>query len=227
METIINDIRYQEVLGEMYVVGFIRGSVIKEVCIPEAVNELPVTKIAPDAFKGTAIKELWLPCTITEICSHAFENCLWLEEVNIGSSNGNELHIHHNAFKNCPELMYFDACGRPTIVDSYAFTHCSKLKDLDIMATKISAYAFYECNDLHDLCLGNDAMLLGYCLDGCPIEKLCAIGNASFTPETLDYFTKRNAKIYCTKTSNLQDLAYSGYPVEIYSDDIDDILLMN
>ena len=40
-------------------------------------------------------------------------------------------------------------------------------------------------------------------------------------------YPKLNAKIYCTKTSNLQDLAYSGYPVEIYSDDIDDILLMN
>jgi hypothetical protein len=57
------------------------------VVIPATYNNLPVTQIRPDAFKGTAITSVTIPDSVTYIDVAAFSGCASLTSVTFGGAN--------------------------------------------------------------------------------------------------------------------------------------------
>jgi len=74
--------------------------------LPETFEDKPVTKIAKDGFKGTAIESVTIPNTITTIEQNAFANATKLFYVLI-SEDSQLKTIESNAFLNCSQLATF------------------------------------------------------------------------------------------------------------------------
>lgn len=227
MEIIVNGVRYKEISGQMQVLGLVPGICPTELNIPDIVDGKPVTSIFPSAFKGASFTQVWLPSTIAIICSQSFENCKKLKEVSIGGAGefDDVLHIGENAFKDCTNLVNFDAWNCIVNLDSYAFANCKKLEFLDMSIKQLSSHVFHNCQSVVDIGLANNAVLDDDCLEGCVLQKICTIGDATIPKKILDYLFKTNTKVYCTRNSNLLELIYDGYPIELYSEEEEDILL--
>lgn len=71
------------------------------VTIPATIEGYPVTKIADNAFAGTAVTSVILPATVTHIGWFAFYGCPALEALSLTAS---VTRIDYAAFDNCPRL---------------------------------------------------------------------------------------------------------------------------
>jgi hypothetical protein len=71
----------------------------------------PVTRIADEAFKGTAVTSVIVPDTVTELGWFAFADCTSLTSVTLPASVAS---IGYGAFDGCPNLTVY--CPK----DSYA-----------------------------------------------------------------------------------------------------------
>lgn len=119
---------YRAVDDHIEITGNKNGLSILE--IPAEIDGLPVTKIAPGAFKNTLILEVFLPVTIEEIGDEAFSGCTALQQ-----------------FHFSPVLQS---------IGKRAFYGCSKLKVIIIpdTVTEIGEEAFAAC-DLQNVILPN------------------------------------------------------------------------
>lgn len=114
----------------------LNGSVI----LPAYINNKPITKIMPCAFKNavnvTAVK---LPYTIAEIGNSAFYNCTGLQRIELP-----------DGLKEIP----FEA-----------FRNCAALTEINLpRVTKISTSAFYNCSSLTSLHIPQSVRVIGNCI---------------------------------------------------------------
>ena len=114
----------------------LNGSVI----LPAYINNKPITKIMPCAFKNavnvTAVK---LPYTIAEIGNSAFYNCTGLQRIELP-----------DGLKEIP----FEA-----------FRNCAALTEINLpRVTKISTSAFYKCSSLTSLHIPQSVREIGNCI---------------------------------------------------------------
>lgn len=114
----------------------LNGSVI----LPAYINNKPITKIMPCAFKNavnvTAVK---LPYTIAEIGNSAFYNCTGLQRIELP-----------DGLKEIP----FEA-----------FYNCAALTEINLpRVTKISTSAFYKCSSLTSLHIPQSVREIGNCI---------------------------------------------------------------
>ena len=114
----------------------LNGSVI----LPAYINNKPITKIMPCAFKNavnvTAVK---LPYTIAEIGNSAFYNCTGLQRIELP-----------DGLKEIP----FEA-----------FYNCAALTEINLpRVTKISTSAFYNCSSLTSLHIPQSVREIGNCI---------------------------------------------------------------
>lgn len=84
----------------------------KDVVIPAAIEDKPVTKIADGAFSGKIINTVALPASVTEIGANAFKSCVYLTSATL---NEGLLTIGDNAFAFCQKLA---SCNIPATVTS-------------------------------------------------------------------------------------------------------------
>ena len=112
------------------------GSVI----LPAYINNKPITKIMPCAFKNavnvTAVK---LPYTLAEIGNSAFYNCTGLQRIELPDGLKE---IPLEAFYNCAALTEINLPG----------------------VTKISTSAFYKCSSLTSLHIPQSVRVIGNCI---------------------------------------------------------------
>lgn len=114
----------------------LNGSVI----LPAYINNKPITKIMPCAFKNavnvTAVK---LPYTIAEIGNAAFYNCTGLQRIELPAG-----------LKEIP---------------LEAFRNCAALTEINLpRVTKISTSAFYKCSSLTSLHIPQSVRVIGNCI---------------------------------------------------------------
>ena len=82
-----------------------------QVVIPERIGDYPVTRIADNAFRGTAVRSVVVPSTVTAIGWFAFADCRSLTSVTLPASVTS---IDYGAFDGSPYVTLY--CPR----DSYA-----------------------------------------------------------------------------------------------------------
>lgn len=112
------------------------GSVI----LPAYINNKPITKIMPCAFKNavnvTAVK---LPYTIAEIGNSAFYNCTGLQRIELP-----------DGLKEIPLESFYN---------------CAALTEINLpRVTKISTSAFYKCSSLTSLHIPQSVREIGNCI---------------------------------------------------------------
>jgi hypothetical protein len=100
--------------------------------------------IIPETYEGKPV---------TEIASHAFDECWRLESISIPSS---VVVIGDHAFSSCYSVESIKISNSVTNIGRYAFWHCSNVSDVVIPSsvTEIS-WAFINCSNLTSVIIEN------------------------------------------------------------------------
>lgn len=100
------------------------------------------------AFKNTKIKSIIIPSNIVTIPSHLFEDCKFLQYVEIADGVEN---ISEYAFNNCKSLYTLIIPNSIRHIYEYSFNHCENLEDVSLKDTYVEAltdYSFAYCSNL-------------------------------------------------------------------------------
>ncbi len=160
---------------------------ITKVIIPEGVE-----RIDSYAFSMlTALEEVVLPSTLTEIAYYAFYGCEKLEKISFSGENNLKL-INYSAFMDCNLTGTLDL-PRAYVIGDYAFWGNEKLAAIHLPDTlqSIGTYAFAGCKSLAEVTVSAKQVKYGpYAFTGC--ESLTSFQvNASMIPAGMFYQCKK------------------------------------
>ncbi len=159
---------------------------ITKVIIPEGVE-----RIDSYAFSLlTALEEVVLPSTLTEIAYGAFEGCTNLKTITFSGENNLKL-INKGAFQGC-NLQGTLELPRGYVIGDYAFAGNQNLEGIHVAETlqSIGDYAFAGCKKLSDVQITAKQVKYGaYCFNGCESLKSFTV-NASVIPAGMFYQAK-------------------------------------
>ncbi len=134
--------------------------------IPETVAGFNVTTIGSACFKSSKITSVYIPKTVTNINTAAFNNCQSLKSVYFLGTN--YVDIGESVFENCIALSNVSLSANTTAIGANAFANCTSLKKLKIpeSVTVIGQNAFAGCSkDLTIVCKSGtiaETVALGY-----------------------------------------------------------------
>ena len=134
--------------------------------IPETVAGFNVTTIGSACFKNQKITSVYIPKTVTNINTAAFNNCQSLKSVYFLGTN--YVDIGESVFENCISLSNISLSANTTAIGANAFANCTSLKKLKIpeSVTVIGQQAFAGCSkDLTIVCKSGtiaETVALGY-----------------------------------------------------------------
>ena len=146
-EVVVNEVKYNVYSEHAEVVGY-SEKISEEVVITNKIKEIPVTKIAEDAFIGLEIlKSVTIPETVTEIDDYAFCRCNNLDKIE-GMKNVKS--IGWASFSACEKLKELTLPNSLETIGAYAFYECRSLTAITIpdSVTDLGAGAFFECEEL-------------------------------------------------------------------------------
>lgn len=101
------------------------------VVVPDTIEGLPVTSLAPGAFASSAVTRVTLPESVVELGNGVFSNCAELESVTLG---GSVTSLPDWAFSNCPRLADIRIPSGVTNIGAYAVSGCAGLTTIRIPA---------------------------------------------------------------------------------------------
>ena len=115
--------------------------------IPSHVKNLPVTKIAANAFKGTEFKAIHIPDTVCIVKDNAFAQCQNLETISLSKKI---VHLPKGFVKDCAKLKRIHYGCNLRVIDDYAFENCASIETFwfDTSLTRIGKRAFKNCLNL-------------------------------------------------------------------------------
>lgn len=155
-----NDFYYNASEGEIVITG-ISSQQKGSVCIPDSVYGLPVTEIAPEAFRGNnRITRMTIPASVNQIGERAFSQMYALNSISVDAANMNyctEDDCLYDKDKTClylcPAGKYITSYTAPEslkVIAEEAFYGCSSLKTavLNENLETIGSKAFYDCTML-------------------------------------------------------------------------------
>lgn len=123
------------------VVGLLLGAG-SEVVIPETYKDIPVTRIAPEAFRGSEqLKSVVLPDTLKTVGAYAFAECTALEKIVLPNS---VTLVDKGAFSNCTALTEASFGTALEEIKAEAFSHCVRLTSVTLPTSikKVGSRAF-------------------------------------------------------------------------------------
>lgn len=133
--------------------GVLPGDLVGDFVIPETIG-LPnkggcsVVEIASLAFENCVnITEITIPDTVITIGLRAFKGCTHLNKVTIGAS---VQQINNMAFQQCVRLSNIIVPDNLTVIGNFAFADCEGIRAITIpeSVTSIGDYAFSGCTGL-------------------------------------------------------------------------------
>ncbi len=136
-------------------------SLIGDVEIPEAYDELPITNIEDEAFYDcTGITRVVIPETVETIGQEAFYNCSDLVSVKIPESVTS---IGNSAFSRCESLYEITVPSSVTTMGTGVFLGCYSLSKAKILSSEINITQnlFKNCLKLYSVELAEGPTVIG------------------------------------------------------------------
>lgn len=212
---------YEATYGnKLQLTGFVDGFQTNILVIPEEVEGKKVIQISPSAFaNNTCIEKVSMPESMEFIGTDAFENCSNLETVELtpvaNFKQALTLTIGCHAFSNCCKLSQFISKDRIVTLQAQCFRDCIFLSNLNVYIQQVEALSFFCCNSLREIKFSYSARLDRNSLTNSSIKSLKFKGDGIIPQSTLKFISEHNIKITCVPESNLENLAYCGYIIEI------------
>ena len=152
--------------------------------IPETVKT-----IKDYAFYGADFSAISIPASVKEYEGTAFEDCGWLKEINVDSSNvvySSDNGVFYNKDKSelikIPQSMEaetYTIASTVKTIREYAGIYCSDIQNL-IMSKNVENIgykAFYNCNSLKTVELNNVVSIESEAFENCYNLESCTFGN--------------------------------------------------
>jgi hypothetical protein len=142
------------------------------VMIPTNINGMTVTSIGDYAFSGTTLINVFVPKSITNLYSTAFNECSSLTNITVDAQNPAYSSLAGVLFdKNQMKLIDYP-CGMVgsytvpesvTSIGDFAFPFCLNLTNIIIpdSVTNIGQYAFYACSGLVNFTIPTNVTTIG------------------------------------------------------------------
>lgn len=148
-----------------------------------------VTCIPPEAFKGTSIKELYIPDSVLEIGYGAFSSCSHLRSVRLSASLQS---IPSYAFEACTMLNEIIIPDGVEEIAPYAFKH-SGLQSITIpdSVREIGEYAFWGCTDMTAIYVGSGVTHIA----STALQEVSALQSMTVSTDNPIYTAKNNCLI--------------------------------
>ena len=221
MEFIYEGIKYVEEQDGLVVLGFSDENYNQNLEIPAFVKGIPVVEIGKDAFATRNIRTAVLPASLSVIRYGAFALCFTLKEVSFFTTDNfqekDALIIEKHAFWCCEYLEYIMAGNRTIHICEAGLKRCCSLIQLQCVISCAESESLQFCRQLEGVVFANDAIIDNYVFGNTGITQLVFIGNATIAPITLSDIWFRQIKILCVENSNLTELAYDGFKIELFS----------
>ena len=122
-----------------------------EITIPSEINNYPVSRIAASAFENcTFLEEVNIWADVIIIGESAFEGCTNLKEISIPSS---VFEIYDSTFEGCINLEETNIWGDVVRIGVNAFKNCVSLKEISIPSSclLVDKSAFEGCTDMEEV----------------------------------------------------------------------------
>lgn len=174
-----------------------------------------ITRIGHEAFQNDAwLMRLRIPPVVGKIGHHAFTGCHHLKNIML-SPTTNPILIRESAFDGCDNLK--GLCFlRPTSIEQGAFANCSSLVLLDGQINFVGNNTFQNCRNLKSVNFHKTVTIEDDAFLNCnKLKEFTFFGDVICSEMFLEKVLK-NVKIACTTDSNLAQLAYAGYCVEVF-----------
>ena len=187
----------------------------ENIIIPEIVANRYTTTIAHESFiNDTFLKMVKIPKSITKIGHKAFMGCERLDAVIIPNTF-EELTIRYQAFQDCKTMPGIEIM-RPTIIENMAFAGCTNMKIVRGMIDKVEEGAFDGCKSLEQVHFHTAVSLEDGIFDGCNNLKEITFADHVYCTDDFIKHVLSKVKVKCKKHSNLVQLAYEGYCIEVF-----------
>ena len=170
-------LEYVEAERAYTVVGLLLGAG-SEVSIPKTYKDMPITKIAPEAFRGNEdLTSVSIPDSVTEIGEYAFAECTALVRVALPKT---VVSLGRGAFSNCIALESVTLGTSLRTIEAETFFHCSRLTEIVLPESviRVGARAFASCSSLAKVSLPSRLSSIGTeAFAGCAATELSYAGN--------------------------------------------------
>ena len=172
-------LEYVEADRSYTVVGLLLGAG-ETVVIPETYKNLPITRIAAEAFRGNAtLTAVTIPDTVTYIGEYAFAECTALKSVSLPNS---VVSLGRGAFSNCVSLSSLKLSTALKSLEAETFYRCQLLTEVTIptSVTSIGARAFAGGTALKTVSLPSRLSSIGTeTFSGCAVTTVSYAGKKS------------------------------------------------
>lgn len=164
-----NNFNYRFIGNEVAIEGY--KGIETNVVIPEKLQGIAVTQILDNAFRGTNIKSITISDNVNAIGSHAFADCMYLEEINIGKGI---TEISNYAFAGCGSLKSVVIPGTVKTVGVGAFSYNEFLETVEMVdgTRAIRDSAFRNCYNLKSVVIPDTVVEFGsaiFEMSGAPV----------------------------------------------------------
>jgi len=158
------DLTYQNLKyrnkGTYVLISGITDTEMKEVIIPDKIEDLEVRGICDNSFLNcTALETVVLPDSVTQIGMYCFKGCVNLKNINLPAGVKT---ITNNTFENCTSLEQIVFPESLTSIGSNAFCNTG-LKEVEIPAhvTALNDVCFAECKKLEKVSIAEGVQNIG------------------------------------------------------------------
>lgn len=193
--------------------------------IPAAINDLPVTSIGSDAFRGIAsLISVTIPASVIDIGNGdgAFVGCTNLTAITVDPGNsvycsvdGVLFNRHQTVLLRCPEgkAGTYTVSNSVASIGAYAFANCLRLPSITMgdSVTNIEFEAFLSCASLTNVTMGNNVTRLGdFSFSGCASLASVTIPDSvtSIGYEAFNYCTNLTCVTIGSSVTNIGSAAF-------------------
>ncbi len=212
-----NNSVYKDIEGVLYnkegtlLIQYPIGKIDSSYTIPNG-----TVTIGDFSFCATALAEVIIPESVTEIKRSAFESCASLQEIIIPD---HVVEIGDYAFFYCSSLNQVTLGNNLSSIGDYAFYVCNSLTEITIpdSVVEIGDYAFFYCTSLTQVTLGNNLSSIGACAfyNCTELTEISFPDNVSTIGESAFEFCPSLTTVHFSPNSNLSSIgAYAFYDCE-------------
>ncbi len=189
--------------------------------MPRSINGGQLIAVGPDGFASNQRLKFFNanPANDLYLMERSLSNCENLEKVKLnGNTNKTSVHLYSNTFWNCASLKSVQS-NRPTyFYGTKHFANCTNLETVELcVMDKIPGGCFWKCRNLKkakffhfgEIHIADNAF--SKCL---ALEELTFYGSVKASEVLLNQL--KDVVIRCPATSNLAELAYQGWRIEIF-----------
>ena len=189
--------------------------------MPQSINGEQLIAVGTDGFACNQRLKFFNanPANDLYLMERSFANCENLEAINLnGNLNKTSVHLYSHTFCSCHSLKSVQSIRPTYFYGSQQFANCASLETVDLrVMDKIPGGCFWKCRKLKKARFSHfgEIHIADNAFSKCiALEELTFYGSVKASELLLNQL--KNVLIRCPGTSNLAELAYQGWKIEIF-----------